>query len=169
MHITKIIDILYGWICAILHAVVRTLYSTTNSNHLTAVCLGQPGKAGTRRNIHPLTPILVNVLPLSSFSICSSPRHPLYSAYVLGSPLGQPLSRSSLVFPSVLNPQLHTPCISSRNHHNLFAARAHSNAACSAAISMLCHLHLVSLSSLLGSLSFSLTQHIHLTILISAR
>ena len=35
---------------------------------------------------------------------------------------------------------------------------------------MLCHLYLVlSLSSLLGSLSFSLTSHIHLTILISAR
>ena len=97
----------------------------------------------TTRNIHPLTPILVNVLPLSPFSICNGPRHPLYSAYVLDSPLGQPLSRSSLVFPFVLNPQLHTQCISSPNHH-LFAAHAHTNAACSAAISMLCHLHLVS-------------------------
>ena len=75
------------------------------------------------------------------------PRHPLYSAYVLDSPLEQPLCRSSLVFPLVLNPQLHTPCISSPNHHHLFAAHAHTNAACSAAISMLCHLHLVSLSA----------------------
>ena len=72
--------------------------------------------------------------------------HPLYSAYVLDSPLEQPLSRSSLVFPLVLNPQLHTPCSSSPNHHH-FAAHAHTNAACSAAISMLCHLHLVSLSA----------------------
>ena len=61
--------------------------------------------------------------------------------------LQQPLSRSSLVFPLVLNPQLHTPCISSPNHHRLYAAHAHTNAACSAAISMLCHLHLVSLSA----------------------
>ena len=63
------------------------------------------------------------------------------------SPLEQPLSRSSLVVPLVLNPQLHTPCISSPNHHHLFAAHAHANAACSAAISMLHHLHIVSLSA----------------------
>jgi len=49
------------------------------------------------KKIHPLTPILVNVLPLSPFSICNGPRHPLYSAYVLDSPLGQPLSRSSFL------------------------------------------------------------------------
>jgi len=74
-------------------------------------------------------------------------RHPLYSAYVLDSPLGQPISRSSLVFDLVLNPQLHTPCISSPSYRHLFAAHAHTNTACSAAISMLCHLHLVSLSA----------------------
>ena len=62
------------------------------------------------------------------------------------SPLVQPLSRSSLVFLLVLDPQLHTPYISSPNHH-LFAAHAHTNAACSAAIPMLCHLYLVSLST----------------------
>jgi len=50
-----------------------------------------------QKNIHPLTPILLNVLPLSPFSICNGPRHPLYSAYVLDSPLGQPLSRSSFL------------------------------------------------------------------------
>ena len=44
-----------------------------------------------------------------------------------------------------LDPQLHTPCISSPNHH--FAAHAHTNAACFAAIPMLCHLYLVSLSA----------------------
>ena len=78
-------------------------------------------------------------------------RHTLCSFYELDSPLGQPLSRSSLVFLLSFDPQLHTPCISSPNHHHLFEAHAHTNAACSAAISMLCRLHLVSLSSLLGS------------------
>jgi len=77
------------------------------------------------------------LIPLSPFSICNGPWHPLYSAYMLDSPLEQPVSRYSLVFPLVLNPQLHTPCISSPNHHHLFAAHAHTNAACSAAISML--------------------------------
>jgi len=35
-----------------------------------------------------------------------------------------------LVFHLALDPQLHTPCISSPNHHHLFAAHAHTNAAC---------------------------------------
>ena len=66
--------------------------NSNNNNHLTAVCPGQPGLAGTIRNIYPLTPILVNALPLSPFSICNGPWHPLYLAYVLDSPLEQPLS-----------------------------------------------------------------------------
>jgi len=59
--------------------------------------------------------------------------------------------RSSLVLLLVLGPLLHTPCISSPSHHLLYAAHAHTNAACSAAKPMLCHLYLVSLSSLLGN------------------
>ena len=148
---------------------------THTHNRLTAFCPGLPGYAGTRRNIHPLTPILIIGLPLSSSSIYNDPWHPLCSVtwmfgYKLDSPLGQPLSRSSLVFLLALDPQLHTPCISSPSHLHLFAAHAHTNAACFAAIPMLCHLYLVSLSAhFLGVLSFSLTPHIHLTILISAR
>ena len=59
---------------------------------------------------------------------------------------------SSLVF-LVLDPILHTRCISSPRHHLLFAAHAHTNAACSAAIPMLCHLYLVSLSAPNSTLS----------------
>ena len=70
-------------------------------------------------------------------------------------------TRSSLVLLMVLDPLLHTPCISSPNHHLFFAAHSHTIAACSAVIPMLYHLYLVSLSSLLGNLSFSLMQHIH--------
>jgi len=107
---------------------------------------------------------------LSSSSNYNDQWHPLCSFYVLDSPLKQPLSWSSLVILLVLDHQLHTPYISSPNHHLLFEAHAHTKAACSAAIPMLCHRYLVSLNSLLGSLSFrlSLTPHIHLTILISA-
>ena len=50
----------------------------------------------------------------------------------------QPLSRSFLVFFSVLDPLLHTPCISSPNHH-LYAAHAHTVTVCSAVIPVLCH------------------------------
>ena len=70
------------------------------------------------------------------------------------------------VFLFVLDPLLHTPCISSQNHI-LFAAHAHTIAACSAVIPM--HLYLISLSQLLTWKSVSLTPLIHLTILISAR
>ena len=50
---------------------------------------------------------------------------------------------------------------------HLFVTHAHTIAACFAVISMLCHLFQITLSSLLGKLSFSLTPHIHLTFLIS--
>ena len=62
---------------------------------------------------------LPTLLSISSCSASRSSAYIIYSAYVLDSPLKQPLSRSSLVFPLVLNPQLHTPCISSPNHHHL--------------------------------------------------
>ena len=97
----------------------------------------------------PTHTILIIGHPLSSSSICNGPWHPLCSFYLLDSPLVQPVSRSSLVFPLVLDPQLHTPYISSPSHRHLFAAHAHTNAACSAAIPMLCHLYIVSLSQLL--------------------
>ena len=87
------------------------------------------------------------MLPLSPFSICNGPWHPLYSTYVLDSPHVQPISRSSFVFLLVLNRQLHTPYISSPSHRHLFATHDRTSAACSAAVPMLCHLCLVSLSA----------------------
>ena len=85
-------------------------------------------------------PVLIIGHPLSSSSIYNDPWHPLCSVYELDSPLGQLLSRSYLVFLLALDPQLHTPCISSPSHHHLFAAHAHTNVACFAAVPMLCHL-----------------------------
>jgi len=90
--------------------------------HFTAFCLGLPGWAGTRRNIHQLTPILIIGHPLSTSSIYYDPWHPLRSVYVPDSPFPLPLSRSSLVFLLVLDPLLHTLCISSPSHHLLFTA-----------------------------------------------
>ena len=66
---------------------------------------------------------------------------------------------------------LHTPCISSPSHHLLFAV----GPTCPYRSSLFCcntnatsSIPNLSLSSLLGNLSFSLMPHIHLTILISA-
>jgi len=41
---------------------------TTATNRFTALCSGLPGRAGTKRDIHPLTPILIIINPLSAFS-----------------------------------------------------------------------------------------------------
>ena len=85
-------------------------------------------------------------------------------------PFPQPLSRSSLVFLLDLDALLRTPCISSPNHRLLFAAHAHTNAACSAVIPMVCHLYLICLSGpYLEICIFNLTPHIHMTILVSTR
>ena len=46
---------------------------THSHNRLTAFCPGLPGYACTRRNIHPLTPILIIGHPLSSSSIYYDP------------------------------------------------------------------------------------------------
>jgi len=56
---------------------------THTHNRLTAFCPRQPGWTGTRRNTHPLTPILIIGHPLSSSSIYNDPWHPLCSVYVL--------------------------------------------------------------------------------------
>jgi len=66
---------------------------------------------------------------LQNSSIYNDPQHPPCSVYVLDSPFWQPLSRSSLVFLLVLDPLLHTPYISSPNHHFPFTTHAHTIAA----------------------------------------
>ena len=60
---------------------------------------GQPGWAGTRRNIHPLTPIVVISHPLSTSSIYYNPWYPPCSIYVPDSLFAQFLSKFSLGLP----------------------------------------------------------------------
>ena len=55
-----------------LHTTILRLYE---------LCLGQPGWAGTKRNIHPLTPIVVINRPLSASSIYYDPQHPTCSIH----------------------------------------------------------------------------------------
>jgi len=82
-----------------------------------------PGLLGIRRNIHPLTPILIINRPLSAYSLYYDPQHPPCSIYMLDSLFAQPLSKSSFVCLLFWNPPLHTPCISSPNHLVINAAR----------------------------------------------
>jgi len=87
--------------------------------------------------------IILHLLPLSSVihSIL-----PPCSIYVPERLFAQPLSKSSLAY--LLDPPLHTPYISSSNHCLLFTTHANTNASCFAVVQRLCHLIIVSLSTL---------------------
>jgi len=76
----------------------------------------QPGWAGTKRNIHPLTPILIINHPLSASAICCDPWHPFSSVHMPDSLFAQCLTKFSMVYLLVWHPPLHTPYISSPNH-----------------------------------------------------
>jgi len=146
----------------------NTATTHNNNNRFMAVCPGLPGWAGTRRNTHPPT-ILIIIQSLSASSIYHDPS----SNYVLGNLFAQPLATSSLVYLLVWSPPPHIPYISSPNQCLLFATHAHTIATSFAVVSIfISSIPSLSLNSLLGTLSFTLsftlTLHIHLTILISA-
>ena len=86
-----------------------------------------------------------------SFLICfiyHDPWHPPFSIYMPDSLFPQSLSKFSLVYLSDRHLPLHTPYISSANHCLLFATHAHTIATYFAVVPRLCHLILVSLSTL---------------------
>jgi len=70
----------------------RQKHITSHTQSLNGLCPGLFGYAGTRRNIHPLTPILIIEHPLSTSSIYYDPQQSLWSVYVLDSPFPQPSS-----------------------------------------------------------------------------
>jgi len=81
-------------------------------NHFTAPCLGLPGCAGTRRNIHPLTYPDHQPYFISFFCLLGSIASSIYTLDNLST---QPLSKSSLVYLLVWSPPPHVPYISSPN------------------------------------------------------
>jgi len=105
-------------------------------------CLGQPRRASNRRNIHPLTPIVVISHPLSASSIYYDPWHPPCSIYMPVSltVFFHNLSKFSLVCILSWHPPLHTPYISSPNHCLVLTTHAHTIATCFAVVPRLCHL-----------------------------
>jgi len=121
-------------------------YNNNNNNRFTALCPGLPGWAGTRRNTH-LPTILIIIQSLSASSIYHDPQHPPCSNYVLDNLFAQPLSMSSLVYLLDWSPPPHIPYISSPNQCLLFTAHAHTVATCFAVVSILYHLFLVFLST----------------------
>jgi len=132
-----------------------------------ALCPGLPGWAGTRRNIHPHPdhhPIFISFFHLLrsvSFSLfrlrawqsfCTTSLH-----VIIGLPLGlEPSTSYSIHFFTKSLSSFRNTC---PYYCNLFC--------CS--IKIISSVHSLSPNSLLGTLSFTLTLHIHLTILICAR
>ena len=81
-------------------------------NYFTVLCPGLPGWAGSRRNIHPPT-ILIIIQSLSDSSMYYDPQRPPCSIYVRDNLFSQPLSKSCLVYFLIWSPPPHNPYISS--------------------------------------------------------
>ena len=121
-----------------------------------------------KKNIHSLTPILIINHPWSASFIYCDPWHPPCSIYVLTvflhylcpNPLWSTSWFGTLHF--ILHTFLHLSlsflCSTCPYHHNLFCCSSEITSSNPS----------LSLNSLLGTLSFTLMPHIHLTILISA-
>jgi len=95
---------------------------------------------------YPLTSLVAINHPLSASSIYYDPWHPHCSTYMPDSLFPQSLSMFSLVL--AWHPPLHTPYISSPNHCLLFTEHAHTITTGFAVVPKLCHLILVSLTTL---------------------
>jgi len=151
-------------ICDCLSHSRKTLHTHTHThthNRFTALwilsfCPGQPGWTGTRRNIHPLTPIVVINRPYLLHS--STTIHGIipvqfthqtdFSTISLQVFFGLPLGLA----PS-------TSYISSPNQCLLFATHAHTIATCFAVLLRLYHLILVSLSTLYLEFCLAVSHH----------
>jgi len=125
----------------------------SNNHHFMALCSILPGFTHSHYPDHKLSFIsflhILRSIASSLFNLRAWQSFCTTSLQVLfGLPLG-------------LAPPLHTPYISSPNHCLLFETHAHAIATCFAVVLRLCHLILVSLSTLYLD-SFTLTSHTHL-------
>ena len=127
-------------------------------NHLTALCTGLPGWASTRRNIHPLTSILIIRHP---FQLPSSTM--IHSVLLV-----QSACLTDLFHNLSQGPLWSFSCSWTSTSYSIHSFFSHHMSIQSQPV-LLSFIPNRSLSSLLGNLFFTLTPHINLTILISAR
>ena len=133
-----------------------------------AHCPGLPGWASTRRNIHPLTYPDHQPSFISFFYLLWSIALSLFNLHAWWSFCTTSLQ---VLFGLLLGLEPYTSYAIHFFTQAMFSFRntCHTIAYCFAVVPRLYHLFLISLNSLLGTLSFTLTWHIHLTIFISAR
>jgi len=142
-----------------IHACMHA-HTHTTILRLSGFCPGQPRRASTRRNIHPLTHIVVISHPLSASTIYYNPRYPPCSIYVPDSHFPQSL-QVFFGLPPGLVPSTSYSIHSFTNHCLLFVTHAHTIATCFAVVPRLCHLILVSLSTLYLELDLVASCHTH--------
>jgi len=138
-----------------------------------ALCTGLPRWTDTRRNSHPLTPILIINHPLSAIILYLLPASIAIHGILLVQFTCLTVFLNNL-WPSFLWSTSWTGIVHLILHtfiHSilLFAAHAHTIATSFAAVPKIISSNPgLSLNSLLGTLSFSLMPHIHLTASLSA-
>ena len=123
-------------------------FPTRTHTHKHRQFYGSPG-AGTRRKHSPTHTYCGHQSSLICFlHLLRSMASSLFNFYMPGRLFPQSPSKFSLVYLLAWHPPLHTPYISSSNNCLRFTAHAHTIATCSAVVTRLCHLILVSLSTL---------------------
>jgi len=129
-----------------------------------ALCPGLPGWACTNSPTHRPDhhPIFISFLHLLRSTASSMFNLRAWQSFCTT------LSTSSLVYLLVWSPEPNIPYIFSPNQCRLFATHAHTIVTCFVVVPTLYHLFLVFLSTPYSTVSFTLTLHIHWTILISA-
>jgi len=100
--------------CATVNLFTEISHTHTTILRLSGFCPEQTGWAGTRRNIHPLTPIVVISHPLSASSICYI--HGILSVQFIAWQSFSTICPGFLVYLLAWHPQLQTPYIYSPNH-----------------------------------------------------
>jgi len=153
-------DDLYNGSKMMVVLVVVRFTHTNPYNHLTALCLGLPGLASTRRNIHPLTPVLIFKHPLSTSFI-------YYDQYTWLTVLFHNLSPGPL-WSSSWSGTLYFMLYTFFHQIIIFLFTTHAITMFCCSTEIMSSIPNISFSSLLGNLSLTLIPHIHLTILISA-
>jgi len=154
-----------------IHAFVlkETDNNNKSNNCFTANCLDLPGWSSTRTSIHTLTAILIIVYQLLPSTTIHIVWYNMYRSRwkiffcMYFSVFAQPLSKSS--FSAFWTGILHNFFTQSLSFCNTYPYYR-SLFCCS--IEIMLSIPSLSLNSLLGTLSFTLMSHIHLTILIFA-
>jgi len=132
-------------------------YTHTTILQLCVFCPGQPGWAGIRRNIHPLTLIVVNHPYLLSPSTTIHGILPIQSTcFTVFFHNLSPSFLWSASWPGTLHFILHTFF-----HPIIIATHAHTIATCFTVVPRLCNLNLVSLSTLYSELYLVTSHHTH--------